>query len=395
MTPGAQHAAVIEILDIIATGTPAAPALTRWARGHRFAGSGDRRAIRDVVFSVLRQRRSCARAGGGADREDTDGRALVLGYLRSQGIDPTTIFSGEGHAPGKLCPDEQAFEPGPQAAPDPVRLDFPDWLEKPLKSALGPDFEPTMQALRHRAPIFLRVNQKKTDPAGAIVALAADQIDCTRSPLAPLALEVTGNAARIAASKAYLDGLVELQDASSQAVIAALDLPRNGRILDFCAGGGGKALAMAAESDARIFAHDAKPQRLRDLPARSERAAAGVRIVDMAGIAKAAPFDLVLCDVPCSGSGAWRRDPGGKWRLTESDLVALERQQAAILQSAARLVGPGGGLAYVTCSILQSENSGTIRRFLAENNGFEQISTHRFSPVSGGDGMFGALLKRE
>lgn len=389
MTPAARYGAAIAILDEIIASTPAEKALTNWARSSRFAGSGDRAAIRDIVYDGLRRRRSAGAAGGGAD-----GRALVLGLLRLAGDDPEQVFTGMGYAPPRLCDHERETPFRPKDWPEAVRLDFPDWLEGPLKTSLGADFAAVLERMQSRAPVFLRVNPRKATPERAIAVLAADGIIAQPCDLAPFALEVTENPRRIANSAPYRDGLVELQDAASQAVIAALDLPAKGRILDYCAGGGGKTLAMAAISDAKITAHDANPNRMRDLAPRAARADVRVSIATTRDLAKLPPFDLVLCDVPCSGSGAWRRDPAAKWRLSEADLQRLLPVQAEILDQAGDLVADGGSLGYVTCSLLEAENIDQISAFCAREPRFQLVKSRAFLPLDGGDGLFVAQLRR-
>jgi 16S rRNA (cytosine967-C5)-methyltransferase len=383
MTPAARLAAAIIILDRILSGSPLEQALTGWARGNRFAGSGDRAAIRDHVFDVQRMQRSCGHLGGGSD-----GRALVLGLLRAQGVDPDTIFTGDGHAPAPLTLTERAYIPPPM--PDPVALDCPDWLWPAMQSSLGPDCAPVLRLLQTRAPVFLRVNLGRADLARAVAVLASDGIGAQPHPLAPTALEVTENARQIRNSRAYLDGLVELQDAASQAIITALPPLRGLRVLDYCAGGGGKALALAALG-AQVTAHDANPARMQDIGPRAARA--GVRIAT-ATQPKGA-FDLVLTDAPCSGSGSWRRAPAGKWLLTESGLSDLLVLQAKILDKAAKHVRAGGILAYATCSLLQAENDTQIELFLTRNNRFAHVSRHKFTPLDGGDGFFLCVMRAE
>ncbi|OWJ71856.1 SAM-dependent methyltransferase [Haematobacter massiliensis] len=383
MTPAARIAAAIAVLDEIRAGDAAERALTNWARRSRYAGSGDRAAVRDYVFDALRCRRSFGWLGGGED-----GRALMLGALRAGEFDPSTVFTGEGHAPAPVTADDEG-QPL-DIAPEAVRLDTPDWLVPDLKASLGDDFAPVMATLRHRAPVFLRANLARTTRDEAARTLAEEGIETRPSPLAATALEVTARARAVSGSAAYRDGLVELQDAASQAVVEAL--PQGGRVLDYCAGGGGKSLALAARG-AEVFAHDANPGRMRDLPARAERA--GVRIAQLQAVERAAPFDLVLTDVPCSGSGSWRRAPEGKWRLTADMLERLEQTQAAILRRAAPLVAPGGALAYATCSLLGQENAGQIRRFMAENSGWHLAEEHRFTPLDGGDGFYLAVLRHK
>jgi len=175
-----------------------------------------------------------------------------------------------------------------------------------------------------------------------------------------------------------------LQDASSQGVVAALGVGPGQRVLDYCAGGGGKTLALAALG-AQVDAHDANPQRMAGLPARAARAGAAVRIVAR----PLPPYDLVVMDVPCSGSGSWRRDPQGKWALQADRLAALLATQAGILDGCAAW---GTRLAYATCSLLRNENEGQIAGFLARHPGWHVLFERRFSPLQGGDGFFVALL---
>lgn len=382
MTPAARAAAAIAVLDRILGGEPAEQALTNWGRASRFAGSGDRHAVRDLVYDALRCKRSFAALGGAMT-----GRGLVLGGLRAAGSDPEAIFTGEGHAPAPVGQNDIGQVPSKIEA-----LDVQDWIYERLSKALGNDLHQTLEALRRRAPVFLRVNPRKGDLPAAKASLAADGI-ATR-PVAGLTfgLEVTENARKVQQSTAYAEGLVELQDASSQAVVQALPLRDGMRVLDLCAGGGGKTLAMAAQAGLRLYAHDAAPQRLRDLPPRAARAGVKVRLTDTPEAT--APYDLVLTDVPCSGSGSWRRDPMGKWSLTPERLEELGRIQSQILDRATALTAPRGVLAYATCSLLAEENEAQITGFLARHPDWNCLSQQRFSPLSGGDGFFLGLLQR-
>ena len=386
MTPAARVAAAIEILDRIVDGAPAERALTTWARGARFAGSKDRAAIRDHVFDVLRCWRSCAALGGGGD-----GRALMLGLLRGQGIDPATLFTGEGHAPAPLSAAERDVGQAPEGA---EALDLPDWLWPLWQDSLGEQSESAAQALRQRAPVMLRVNSARTTREAAVAALASDGIVAEPAAIAPTALIVTEGARRVAQSAAYADGLVELQDGASQALIHELPRVKYRNILDYCAGGGGKSLALAARFGGPVMAHDAAPDRMKDLPARAARAGAQINIADTARVTEAAPFDLVLADAPCSGSGAWRRAPEGKWRLTEQSLAALMATQDAILGACAPLVAPGGLLAYATCSVLSCENDARVAHFLARHPEWQAQNLRHWLPGPEGDGFFLAVLAK-
>ncbi|MFN3724159.1 MAG: RsmB/NOP family class I SAM-dependent RNA methyltransferase [Paracoccaceae bacterium] len=380
MTPAARLSAAIEVLDRVLAGSPAEQALTNWGRASRFAGSGDRNAVRDLVYDALRCRRSHAAFGGGMT-----GRGLMLGALRAAGTDPAGLFTGIGHAPPPVGPGEEGRRPD-----DAEALDLPDWLRPQMAEALGADLAAVAQALRQRAPVFVRVNLRRGSVAQAIAALAAEAMAAQSHPLADTALEVTAGARKIQTSQAYLTGLVELQDAASQAVVNALPLRDGMRVLDHCAGGGGKTLAMAARADLTLFVHDAFPARMRDLPARAARAGARVTLTDAPE--SVAPFNLVLADAPCSGSGSWRRDPQGKWALTADRLAQICAVQDSILDRLAPMVADGGVLAYATCSLLRVENEDRVAAFLNRHPGWRVRDSRRFLPTQGGDGFYLAQL---
>ena len=383
MTPAARWAAAAQILDQITAGEAAEKALTTWARKSRFAGSKDRAAIRDHVFDILRCWRSTAALGGG-----TDGRALVLGRLRQIDQDPDTVFTGDGYALKPLTDDERVAGHTPQGA---ASADLPDWLFSLFNKGLSDEADKTAEALRHRASVFLRANLLKTDRETAQDVLSKEGVSTKPHPLSDTALEVTEGARRVAQTEAFRNGLVELQDVASQAVVDALPLASGQRVLDYCAGGGGKTLAMAARLNALVDAHDSDPRRMSDLPGRAERAGAKVTLV-----ARPKPgYDLVLCDVPCSGSGSWRRAPEGKWRLTPERLKALTKIQADILDRVTDLVSEGGTLAYATCSVLSCENEDQINAFLARHPDWTRAEQKRFSLDQGGDGFFIATLTRK
>lgn len=381
MTPGARIAAAIAALDPIFEGAPAEQVLTRWARGARYAGSGDRATVRDHVFDVLRRYRSTAALGGGFG-----GRARMIGLLRDAGEDPATLFTGQRHAPAPLTADERVI---PSLPEDPlVWLDCPGWLAPELRRGLGAEFEGVMSVLRSRAPTFLRVNLRKGDIATAAEALQQDGIEVRPHPLSPTALEVSANSRRVARSHAYATGLVELQDAASQAVTDMLPLRDGDRVLDFCAGGGGKTLAMAGRVAGRFCVHDADPRRMKDLPSRARRA--GVPVTE----SREGVFDLVLADAPCSGTGAWRRSPYSKMSFNKKYLKNLLQKQDKVLAEASAHIGRTGTLAYATCSLLALENADRVARFLDRNRGWELQYEAGFSPLQGGDGFYVALLQR-
>ncbi|MFL4471078.1 RsmB/NOP family class I SAM-dependent RNA methyltransferase [Tateyamaria armeniaca] len=383
MTPGARIAAAIEILDHIQSGQPAEQALTRWARGSRFAGSGDRAAIRDYVYDALRHWRSDACRGGGVT-----GRARMIGRLRAQEADLAALFNGVGHAPSALS-DAENTGGVPEAEGD--IWDMPDWLIAVFKASLGAQAKGTALALTGRAPVTVRVNTTKADVTTAQAQLLSEGVETMPNPRADTALTVTAGPRRLRNAASYLNGLVELQDAASQAAIAGID--GAGTALDFCAGGGGKALALAA-AGWHVTAHDTDPARMRDLPARALRGGHHIALYAPDDIANAGQFDLVLCDAPCSGSGTWRRTPEAKWALTQDRLDALIELQAQVLEAAISHVAEGGRLVYATCSLLQGENEGQVDAFLAAHSGWRVTQVQHWPVDTWGDGFFAAHLAR-
>jgi 16S rRNA (cytosine967-C5)-methyltransferase len=385
VTPAARVAAAIEILDEILVGSPAEKALTNWARRSRFAGAKDRAAIRDHVFDALRCRRSFAALGGAET-----GRGLMIGELRAANTDLNEILSGVGHAPAALSDAERAAFRTPSDGGE--ALDMPDWIFALLVSQMGDGGAiETCSALRSRAPVWLRVALRRASRETAIAMLAADEIVARSHPHVKTALEVTENARKVQSSTAYLDGVVELQDASSQAAILALPSPVPGATaLDYCAGGGGKSLALADLGYA-LDAHDIAPERMKDIPERATRAGARINLKkSVHHIEK--KYDLVFVDAPCSGSGTWRRTPEAKWALSPDRLRQLCQIQQEILTETAQLVRPGGHLAYATCSVLDAENDAQITKFLAENQCFESIERLELRLGSQGDGFYLNLL---
>jgi 16S rRNA (cytosine967-C5)-methyltransferase len=392
MTPGARLSAAIELLDAVIAGEPAERELTRWARASRFAGSKDRAAVRDLVYDGLRRRRSLGWLGGG-----DSGRAIVLAHAAQEGAGLDGLFTGEGFDPAPVTPAERAALVRDLGdAPEAVRLDYPDFLHDELCASLGEDFVPVMAAMRDRAPVDLRVNTLKTNADAATVVLARDGVSVARHPLARNALRVLGNPRLVAASRAYTQGMVELQDASSQVVAETAGARPGMTVLDYCAGGGGKTLALAAElaGRGRLMAWDVNARRMADLPERARRAGAEVRILSDAECAGLKPIcDLVLVDAPCSGTGAWRRKPEGKWRLTPEELDRFPPLQDAILDAGAARVKPGGLLVYATCSLLARENEERARAFAARHPDWRPDGSRRLSPLDGGDGFFIARFR--
>ena len=262
--------------------------------------------------------------------------------------------------------------------PRAVACDLPDWLEPHLAALYGSRLEDEMAALNAPAPFDLRVNTLKADRDTARRALAAEHIHAEPTPWSPLGLRLK-HRAPLAATAAFKDGLVEVQDEGSQLAALLADARPGMRVVDFCAGAGGKTLALAAQMQNRgkLVACDVAAWRLERAGTRLRRA--GISNVERRPLSSerdpwvkhhAKSFDRVFVDAPCLGIGSWRRNPDGKWRATPQDLAELVPRQRDILASAARLVKPGGRLVYATCSLLREENEAQAEAFLAAHPDF-------------------------
>ena len=392
MTPEARVQAAIEILDRWQAGELGMDkVLTAWGRTNRFAGSKDRAAIADLLYDALRRMRSAAWVAG-ADLP-ADARTVFRGLMLLDGLDPGSVFTGARHAPPSLAPHERV-QRKLSDAPRFVRLNLPDWLE-PLCHDL-PDA--ALEGLCDRAPLDLRVNRLKSDPQHAAGILARDGIETTSGPLTPDVLRVTQNPRRVARSTAYLDGLVEIQDAASQAVAIMADATPGQTVLDLCAGGGGKTLALSAamKGQGNLMASDISMARMSDLRTRAVRAGAEVRVVPPGELeALTGQCDLVLVDAPCSGMGAWRRNPDAKWRLTRASLDNLMRLQRKLIVQAATYLRPDGRLVYATCSMLPCENEAAVEDALMQLTGLSLLRSRLLTPQDGGDGFYCAVMQRQ
>lgn len=430
MIPAARLSAAIEVLaDIDARRRPASEALKDWGLSHRFAGSGDRAAIAGLVYDALRRKASAAWLMGGEGA-----RPVLLGALRlERGMaadEISRLCSGERFAPSPLTEEERRAldKGGLDWAPAHVAGDFPEWLAPSLERLFGADLAPEMSALAKRAPLDLRVNALKR--SRELVQGELGHLSPAPTPFSPLGLRIVHapgeKAPSIQSNPVFLRGEVEIQDEGSQlAALIANPGPRD-QVIDLCAGGGGKTLALAAGMDnhGQIYATDADQRRLAPIHARLERA--GVRNVQVRtprGKVDALGdlnerADLVLVDAPCTGTGTWRRNPDSKWRVRPGSLDIRVKEQAAVLDRAAALVRPGGRIAYVTCSVLPEENDGALDRLFERRPEFsvqpaadvlavaglsrlaEAVRFTRYglqmSPLrTGTDGFYVAVIQRE
>lgn len=387
MRPAARVAAAITVLDDILGGRTAEQALSSWARGSRFAGSKDRAALRDLVFDALRKRASCAALGGGLH-----GRGLMVGLGITDGWDMTVLFSGEGHSAASLSVAEEALCADPAALSLPDQNDIPAWLWPVWCADLKDAAVDAAQTLRARAPLYLRVNQRRAATSDVMAALAEDGIETVAHTGLAGCLQVVSNPRRVQMSSVYTDGLVEVQDAASQLAVARLEIGTGARLLDYCAGGGGKALAIADRFDCMVVAHDVAAQRMSDIPTRAARAGVTITVCDTQALDMQPPFDVVVVDAPCSGSGTWARNPEDKWNFTPDKLHGFNVLQGDVLASAAAHVKAGGQVAYMTCSVFAVENEAVVAGFLEQRPDWSAARALRLVPGQGADGFFCQIL---
>lgn len=387
MTPAARVAAAIELLDMIiaaaeAGGSSADSLIAHYFRTRRYAGSKDRRAVRDLIFSTLRA----------LGERPPSGRAAILGYAQANDPDLLALFTGEGHAPAPVGA-EDVFAPSGLA---------PQWISEKFLSVFGAESAAHMAALQARAPFDVRVNSLKTTREAVQQALPEAE------PIAglPMGLRLA-HAVALDQNPLYLSGALEVQDAGSQTIAAVCQAKPGQCVIDLCAGAGGKTLALAADmaNQGQLIACDSDRARLARLAPRAVRA--GVTSIttrllnpprewdglcDLEGQA-----DVVLVDAPCSGTGTWRRTPEAKWRLTPQRLAKLTETQAMLLDMATRLVKPGGRLVYAVCSLLPEEGPGQWQRWQQAHADWrpEEKGPIRLTPLENGtDGFFIAAATR-
>ena len=401
---GKIDAAIVVLQDVLNQRTPVKDAVRDWGKRSRFAGARDRAWISGLALDALRRKNSLEHA-----MEATGARALALGALKQAwGWDVRTIeeaFKDE-HAPSALTAKEREallLAPDPAAAPH-IRGDYPEWLASYLARAFGSEAVIEAQAMASRAPVDLRINTLKSDPEKAGRALESvhakpipELINGFRIP----APDARDRGESVEAIPAYSKGWVEVHDMGSQIAAAASCAAPGEQVLDYCAGGGGKTIAMAAmmANKGQIYSHDIDGRRLSALIPRMERA--GVRNVqlrhpkenasldDLAG-----KMDLVMIDAPCTGVGTWRRKPDAKWRVSQQALNKRIQDQHEILRAAGAYVRPGGRLVYVTCSFLMEENEDQVTAFLADRNDFRSEDAAEAAARSGQLTAKGASLVR-
>lgn len=396
MKPSARIQATIDILQQVATAPrPSDALISAYFRAHRFIGSKDRAAIADMVYGMMRHQARLTwwqdyLQGQGSKAKDDRVRARAIIYLvLIAGEDSDTIkklFNGDDYGPQDLTGDEIKLLKNLQGRTlmhphmdEAVAHECPPWAYAELKEIFGQNFGAEMEALLQEAPVDIRINPIKTTREDVLKKLDCAAITAAPTPFSPLGLRIVGRPP-LSQTNLYKDGFIEVQDEASQ-LVALLTASQSGMaVVDFCAGAGGKTLALAAlmQNKGRVVACDVMAGRLEKARVRFRRA--GLHNIDIRTLTNendkwvgrsAEKYDRVLVDAPCSGSGTWRRHPDARWKQLGPDLPKLKLMQANILNSAARLVKKGGRLIYATCSLLPSENDRQVEAFLQKNKDFK------------------------
>jgi len=396
MHPGALLDLATELVRaVLRLEQPADGVVSAFFRAHRALGARERHALAETAYAVLRQRlllqhlaslgKAAAATAGehGAAKPGKAGRGAKATKVSASAERRLAMLAWQGSPTflrGALGPHEAQWlddmaRVDRSALPDKLRHNLPDWLAGALKEALGAEFWPLVEALGQPAPLDLRVNTLKAKREEAQAALAEAGIEAVPTPFSPWGLRVAGKPALNKAAP-FVEGWVEVQDEGSQLLALLVDAHRGEMVVDFCAGAGGKTLALGAamRNTGRLYAFDVSGHRLDALKPRLARS--GLSNVHPVQIAHerdervkrlAGKIDRVLVDAPCSGLGTLRRNPDLKWRQSPQAVQELQAKQQAILAAAARLLKPGGRLVYATCSLLAAENEGVVRAFEAES----------------------------
>ena len=415
VTPAHLSAAADALDALLPLDRPADVVLSAWFRSRPRLGARDRAFIADAVFAVLRHlRRLEAVTGTRAAR-----KLLLAALVLVQGRAVRSLSAATGAEESRWLSELKAAD---TALPAAVRFSLPDWLYDALVATLPPDaLEPLARKMLVPAPLDLRVNTLRANREEVIATLNAEGIEAIATALSPIGIRLAGKPA-LERHALFTGGQVEVQDEGSQLVAYLMQAKRGEMVVDFCAGAGGKTLALGAmmRSEGRLYAFDTSDRRLANLKVRLKRSGLSnvhpqliasetdARIKRLAG-----KIDAVLVDAPCSGTGTLRRNPDLKWRMNPDAIVELGTKQGNILASAARLPKIGGRLVYATCSLLPDENERVVETFLAAHPGWKRMDVgpvlarqgiavtaeangmlRLYPHVHGTDGFFAALLER-
>lgn len=424
MKDPARLQAVHDLLRLIESeARPADAMVSAFFRSRRYIGSSDRTAVAEMTYALLRHRarmnwwvEHLVKETGIAPPKPDNFRLHLIAYLALVGKKPpgsiAVLFNGAQYSPQPLGDADKKFLGALKGRtlfhpdmPDSARCECPDWAYEKLKGIFGDRLQKELEAMLAPAPLDIRINPVKTTRDEAQKLLKGEGIVATLTPLSPLGLRITTRVA-LAQTKTFRDGLIEIQDEGSQMVCLLVDAKPGMRVADFCAGAGGKSLAIAAlmENKGQVVAADVLEKRLQRASLRFRRA--GLHNISTRALKderddwvkrNAGKFDRVLVDAPCSGTGAWRRNPDARWKRLGPGLEELVPLQAHILESAARLVKAGGRLIYATCSLLHEENERQIEDFLKNHTDFTSYGERlKLTPAQNGtDGFFAVILSKK
>lgn len=425
MKPSSRIQAGIEILELLdAANIPMDKAVGDYMRNRRYIGSKDRREIAERAYNMMR---SFARLEWWVDHvgaEDTPRNRMMIWLMRGEGCDAkrlNDLFDSSQYAPERIDEKEAGFltklagqSLHHKDMPEAVTVECPPEHEQTLRDYFGDDFSAEMTAMLSEATLDLRVNTFLIDHDNAANSLAKDDVETAPTPYSPIGLRCQ-NKAYLSRTKAFKKGWVEIQDEGSQMIANLCDVKAGMQVVDYCAGGGGKTLALASamQRKGRIVAMDNDAKRL-ERGRRRYKKAQLADIIEVRCLAdektrkwvkrQKGKFDVVLTDVPCSGTGTWRRNPDMRWRHIGPSVDELTAVQADILERASKLVKPGGRLVYATCSLLPQENEEQVTAFLKDNPDFElqpldsalglgepymRLTPHRHKT----DGFFAAVIR--
>ncbi|MCB1226044.1 MAG: RsmB/NOP family class I SAM-dependent RNA methyltransferase [Verrucomicrobiales bacterium] len=379
--------------------------IERVLRERKKWGARDRKLFAESVYDVVRWWRWYWRLAGFHDERWSDWAALTDRQIWAVWTAYWVVQDGEwpGFDEVKGLSQEAILERAKEPAPDAVRASIPDWLEEKGQRELGQAWPKLRSALNQQAPVFLRVNTLRATRDQVLEGLAEAEIEASAVRSLPDAVKL-GKRTPIFRTELYRSGWVEVQDAGSQRIAPLLEVEPGMRVVDGCAGGGGKTLHLAAlmGNKGRLLALDVHQWKLDELRKRARRAGVDCVETRLAEGSKtfkrlAGSVDRLLLDVPCSGLGVLRRNPDAKWKLQPEELERLQQLQREILQQQARLVKPGGKMVYATCSLFPSENEEQVRAFLAENAAQWELEEELHllpGQPPGGDGFYAARLRR-
>ena len=400
MRKDSQANAAISILDDFLDGKNLNSILFNWTKNNRYAGSSDRESIRNIVFDILRVKKTFTSVLE-KEKQPINGRALVFLYSVFYALNLNDIFTGQKYGPEKLSIFEKEFS---KISKENIKECFgvvdniPDFLTAEFKRSLGRKFKNAMRLLEKRAPISIRVNPLKSDISSILECLSLEGIEGKKSKIVRYGIDIIGNPRRLTQIQAFKDGCFEVQDLHSQKIIEDLPLDEHTKVLDYCAGAGGKILSIACslKGNGKFYIHDIDEKKLKEADLRAERAGVKFKRLEVEKLQNyRCSFDYIVADVPCSGSGAWRRNPQQKWRITPESLNEILTRQTVILDEVKDLLKKNGYIFYITCSLLKIENEEVIENFLMDNKHFRLLNKKNITIDDSGDGFFCAVLQKK